>query len=72
MEGCTDGTWQRGNVKYFDCPDGRGLYYPLEYLQPDERYSAGIAVDGNRECLIVTYNHLYYCYLFLYSIEEAY
>jgi hypothetical protein len=37
MEGCSDGTYPNTKLKYFSCSYGRGLYYPLENLQPDER-----------------------------------
>ena len=37
MEGCTDGTIH--GQKYFDCQDGRGLYFPLASLRPDERFT---------------------------------
>ena len=49
MEGCGDGTYPGTGQKYFNCPYGRGLYYPLKSLQPDERYAAEVATDGNRE-----------------------
>ncbi len=39
MDGCTDGTWQHTGLKFFNCPDGMGIYYPLGYLRSDERYS---------------------------------
>ena len=38
MEGCTDGTFQATGQKFFDCPHGRGLFYPLDKLVPDRRY----------------------------------
>jgi len=52
MEGCTDGTSQMTGQKFFDCPDGRGLYFPLAHLRPDERFTdpgttPGAAVVAN-------------------------
>ena len=54
MEGCTDGTLQMTGEKFFDCPDGRGLYFPLARLKPDERFTdpgttPGTAVVANRK-----------------------
>lgn len=54
MEGCTDGTFQMTGEKFFDCPDGRGLYFPLAHLRPDERFTdpgttPGAAVVANRK-----------------------
>ena len=40
MEGCTDGTFPGTGQKFFHCPPGKGLYYPLRNLQPDERYAS--------------------------------
>ena len=37
MEGCTDGTLPYTGQKFFSCPAGMGLYYPMKNLQPDER-----------------------------------
>ena len=53
MEGCTDGTFH--GQKYFDCQDGRGLYFPLASLRPDERFTdpgtvPGAAAVPNRKC----------------------
>ena len=53
MEGCTDGTFH--GQKYFDCQYGRGLYFPLASLRPDERFTVpgtvpGAAVVPNRKC----------------------
>lgn len=49
MDGCTDGTFHGTGQKFFDCPSGRGLYYPLKNLRPDARYATEVAVDGNRK-----------------------
>ena len=49
MEGCSDGTYQQTKQKFFSCPYGKGLYYPFENLQPDERYAVDVSTDGNRE-----------------------
>ena len=51
MDGCTDGTYQQTKQKFFSCPYGKGLYYPLETLQPDERLAPVVAADGNRKKL---------------------
>ncbi len=48
MDGCTDGTWQQTGQRFFNCPDGMGMYYPLGSLGPDERYSDKVSTDGNR------------------------
>ena len=49
MDGCTDGTFERTGKKFFNCPERKGIYYPLESLKPDERYATEMAVDGNRK-----------------------
>ena len=49
MDGCTDGTFEPTSKKFFNCPERKGIYYPLESLKPDERYATEIAVDGNRK-----------------------
>ena len=59
MEGCTDGTFH--GQKYFDCQDGRGLYFPLVSLRPDERFTdpgtvPGAAAVPNRKCFTSIYN----------------
>ena len=59
MKGCTDGTFNATGQKFFDCPSGKGLYYPLGKVQPDARYTE-VAVDGNREKL-----NSYACILFM-------
>ena len=38
MEGCTDGTLVSTGQKFFSCLEGRGMYYPLAFLQPDMRF----------------------------------
>ena len=61
MNGCTDGTFPTTGEKHFTCAYGKGLYFPLATLRPDERFGlqAGHAATslGNRECtlLIVLY-----------------
>ena len=55
MEGCTDGTFQMTGHKFFDCQYGRGLYFPLTSLKPDERFTdpgtvPGAAAVPNRKC----------------------
>ena len=58
MEGCADGTFQMTGQKYFDCPDGRGLFFPLVHLKPDERFTdpgATPAVPANRKYYIVSH-----------------
>ena len=49
MEGCTDGTYQATGQKFFNCPYGMGLYYPLENLVPDQRWAPEVPVDLNRK-----------------------
>ena len=49
MDGCSDGTFPHTGQKFFNCPPGKGLYYPLKNVQPDERYAPEVATDGNRE-----------------------
>ena len=49
MDGCKDGTFPATGQKFFSCLYGRGLYYPLYNLQPDQRYAPEVATDGNRE-----------------------
>ena len=51
MNGCTDGTFKTTGEKYFTCTFGRGLYFPLASLRPDERFGlqAGVTSLGNRE-----------------------
>ena len=49
MQGCTDGTFYSTGQKFFDCPSGRGLFYPLKNLRLDARYAPEMAMDGNRE-----------------------
>ena len=49
MEGCTDGTFPGTGQKFFSCPPGKALYYPLRNLKPDKRYAPEVATDGNRE-----------------------
>ena len=52
MEGCTDGTFVSTGQKFFNCPQGRGMYYPLVNLNPDARFmDPGVGMDNlqNRE-----------------------
>ncbi len=55
MDGCTDGTFKATGEKHFTCAHGKGLYFPLANLRPDERFGlqAGHAASslGNRECV---------------------
>ena len=56
MEGCTDGTFVATGQKFFNCSQGRGIYYPLVNLQPDVRFMDPASVVGemnleNRELL---------------------
>ncbi len=56
MAGCTDGTFIATGEKHFTCAHGKGLYFPLATLRPDERFGlqAGHAASslGNRECAL--------------------
>ncbi len=58
MTGCTDGTFNATGEKHFSCTLGKGLYFPLASLRPDERFGlqAGHAATslGNRECTLLT------------------
>ena len=36
MEDCSDGTFKATGQRFFSCPHGKGIYYPLDNLQPDE------------------------------------
>jgi hypothetical protein len=36
MEGGTDGTLASTDQKFFNCQPGKGIFYPLDNLQPDE------------------------------------
>ena len=56
MEGCNDGTFQGTRQKFFNCPHGTGLYYPLKNLRPDHRWAPQV---GNRKFYFfpVTYNY---------------
>ena len=46
MEGCTDGTFRMTGQRFFNCQDGRGLYFPLTWLRPDERVTDTGRVPG--------------------------
>ena len=51
MDGCTDGRWtaQDDHVhQFFKCPYGKGLFYPLNRLQLDSRYSSHSTLNKNR------------------------
>lgn len=39
MEGGSNGTFHGTGQKLFDCPPGKGLYYPLSSLKQDQRYA---------------------------------
>ena len=47
MDGSSDGTFPHTAQKFFHCPPGNGLYYPLRNVQPDQRYQ--VTTDDNRE-----------------------
>ena len=53
MDKCTDGTLKTTGKKHFTCAHGKGLYFPLASLHPDERFGlqAGHAATSieNRE-----------------------
>ena len=49
MDGCTDGTFEPTGKKFFNCPERKGIYYPLESLKPDERDTTKMALDRNRK-----------------------
>ena len=55
MEGCTDGTLISTGQKFFNCPQGHGIYYPLVNLYPDARFMdhghPGITTDDSCKCL---------------------
>ncbi len=57
MDGCTDGTFTTTGEKHFTCAHGKGLYFPLASLRPDDRFGlqAGHAASslGNRECTLI-------------------
>ena len=61
MDGCTDGSWKNekdGRVyHFFKCPGGKGLYYPLNSLQLDARYTLAKTSSGNRKLLARTPIH---------------
>ena len=51
MDGCSDGSWtaQDGYVhQFFKCSRGKGLFYPLNRLQHDSKYSSGSTLNKNR------------------------
>ncbi len=54
MDGCTDGTFKATGEKYFTCTYGKGLYFPLASLRPDERFGLrarhAASSLGNSEC----------------------
>lgn len=45
MEGCGDGTFQATGERFFNCPYGRGLYYPFRNLRPYQKHSPKVAVN---------------------------
>ena len=54
MDGCTDGSWtseEDGQVyQFFECPDGKGLYYPLNRIHPNSVCAS--AKDNGKNNLI--------------------
>ena len=56
MDGCTDGILYSTGQKYFNCPQGRGMYLPLSSLQPDMRFMfPGVVMKNNhdnRKCVL--------------------
>ena len=47
MDGCTDGTLLSTGQKFFNCPENRGMYYPLVNLHPDARFmDPGVVMDN--------------------------
>ena len=45
MDGCSDGSWTDPDGcihQFFKCPNGRGLYYPLNRLQCDSRFQSHV------------------------------
>ncbi len=45
MDGCSDGSWKgpdQQSCRLFTCDDGKGLYYPLNRLQHDQRGSSSM------------------------------
>ncbi len=73
LEGCTDGTFHSTGQKFFNCPIGKGLYYPLGKLKPDARYAPEVAVDGNREinfwCIFIFEFVMYIRYIALKHVS---
>ena len=57
MEGCSDGTLLTTGQKFFNCPQGRGMYYPLVNLQPDARFLDPGVVTGDNYCKYTIYFH---------------
>ena len=47
LEGCSDGTLKSTGEKFFSCPPGRGLYFPLTSLTPDPRFADVPAQTGH-------------------------
>ncbi len=51
MDGCSDGTWNgqdKQSCRFFTCDDGKGLYYPLNRLQLDQRLSMSTAYENRK------------------------
>ena len=54
IEGGSDGTVPQTGEKHFHCPPGRGMYFPVMNLKPDQRFTPpgttpGAAVMKNRK-----------------------
>ena len=69
MDQCTDGTFQATGQKFFNCPHGMGLYYPLQNVKPDQRWAPQVAADGNRKNILTISFPL--IYKWPYSFEES-
>ena len=61
MEGCTDGTLLSTGQKFFNCAQGRGIYYPLVNLQPDIRFADPASVVGGENLENRKYNEASRC-----------
>jgi hypothetical protein len=54
MEGGTDGTLASTGQKFFSCQPGKGLYYPLDNLQPDKGSSNYCKYPMHNNIIIVS------------------
>ena len=70
MEGCTDGTFQMTGQKYFDCQDGRGLYYPLTWLRPIERFIKLETVPVDADVPNCKYFYVILCVVTVLSLKK--